>query len=69
MSLCYKICDQHEDDGKWGQITSPSRNPAECEQALCAQSQPAIGIIFACSVRGAWSKERSDDQGTCTTRG
>ena len=52
-----------------GEITNPSKNPGRVWGALCTHSQLVIGIIFACAVRGAWSKERSQDPGTWTTRG
>ena len=52
-----------------GRSPTPVKTQAECEEPFAPTVSLVIGIIFACSVRGAWSKERSQDQGTCTTRG
>ena len=68
LSLCYKMCDQHEDDGKWGRSPAPVKTQAECEEPFALTVSLAIGIIFACSVSAARRKDGSQDQGTCTTR-
>lgn len=52
-----------------GRSPTPVKTQAECEEPFAPTVSLVIGIIFACSVRGAWSKERSQDLGTCTTRG
>lgn len=38
--LCYKMCDQHEHDGKWERSPAAIKSQAECGEALCICSQP-----------------------------